>query len=457
MPYHCAKAVCATFCHEISGALIPIFGPDFPALCKPVDTPGYSSMAIDSTIVTRSTREAETFRRLCSKTVSPGLQPRGDGGGDIIKRDRRVFRSDYDDDDEHGRHHPRHRPRKAYITTPESEDSPYTTDTERETSPPRIDNAIIGRPHQLPRFVPSPIPQPIAPLRQIHANNIRKNSGWTPANASYPPDPIYPRTEHHISGPDPRLSVIPRTATMIAHHLPKVPHQTGNTPRQTPRSHPYPVGYPFSHSHFHIEPRRHHHHHHRQHPGISHRHTSAAAAPSDPPGLISQRVLPPSPHSRPAATAEYPQHPVSAPASSSQDQEPYYYYATNERSQELAVDPHSPRDTGEPDRGAGAVERVATEPATPEATTVDRDAALLLNFSARSRAFRQDSSEARGMEEAAGGPGDAAAAKGRRTGVGVGDEGGGQNARYRGADAAVFKTGGENVVPRVKRPRIRSI
>lgn len=63
MPYSCAKAVCATFCYKIAGALIPIFGPSFPALCAPPDSPDYGRMTIDPSIIASATREAEVNRR----------------------------------------------------------------------------------------------------------------------------------------------------------------------------------------------------------------------------------------------------------------------------------------------------------------------------------------------------------------------------------------------------------
>lgn len=39
MPYRCAKAVCATFCYHIAGALIPLFGESFPSECIPPTLP----------------------------------------------------------------------------------------------------------------------------------------------------------------------------------------------------------------------------------------------------------------------------------------------------------------------------------------------------------------------------------------------------------------------------------
>lgn len=64
MPFNCAKAVCATFCASIAGALIPIFGPDFPGHCVSPDAPGHGRMAIDPAIIAEAAREADIFRRM---------------------------------------------------------------------------------------------------------------------------------------------------------------------------------------------------------------------------------------------------------------------------------------------------------------------------------------------------------------------------------------------------------
>lgn len=64
MPHACAKAVCATFCAPIAGALIPIFGPDFPSQCISPDAPEHGRMAIDQAIVAESGREAEMYRHV---------------------------------------------------------------------------------------------------------------------------------------------------------------------------------------------------------------------------------------------------------------------------------------------------------------------------------------------------------------------------------------------------------
>lgn len=63
MPYSCALAVCATFCSNIAGALIPIFGPDFPARCIAPEAPEFSRMIIDRSLVVAATDQAEAFRQ----------------------------------------------------------------------------------------------------------------------------------------------------------------------------------------------------------------------------------------------------------------------------------------------------------------------------------------------------------------------------------------------------------
>lgn len=69
MPYRCAKAICATFCYSIAGALIPIFGPAFPSECTPPSSVHYKEMIISQQIVIEATKEAEYFRRVHSKKI----------------------------------------------------------------------------------------------------------------------------------------------------------------------------------------------------------------------------------------------------------------------------------------------------------------------------------------------------------------------------------------------------
>ncbi|KAI8954087.1 hypothetical protein F4801DRAFT_45797 [Xylaria longipes] len=276
MPYQCAKAVCATFCHNISGAMIPIFGPDFPALCTQVDAPEYSRMVIDPAIVIRSTRESEYYRHLYSNAASGNVSP---------KRDRRVFRSPYGDN---SRHRPQYRIRKTYISTPGSENSPYTTDTDGETSPvtDRTDLACDPPHPQLPRFPHSPIPSMLTPLRPSHASS--GSSSWTPVNVPHPPSHLRPQAEHQISGPSPWLSAIPRFTTTA--HLQASTYPSANV-QKPPRSQPYPAAPSFSQSHSQTH-----------HPRTAHR---QLPSPSDASPHLSQRILDQHPRAkRPAAQIE---------------------------------------------------------------------------------------------------------------------------------------------------------
>ncbi|KAK1778562.1 hypothetical protein QBC45DRAFT_328007 [Copromyces sp. CBS 386.78] len=59
MPYACAKAVCATFCYQIAGALIPLFGPDFPSECISPGEPRYGIMIIKPELITDTMRKSQ--------------------------------------------------------------------------------------------------------------------------------------------------------------------------------------------------------------------------------------------------------------------------------------------------------------------------------------------------------------------------------------------------------------
>ena len=62
MPYACARAICATFCAHISGALIPLFGPSFPSLCVPLESSDYGRHVISSAIIKKAAEEANNLR-----------------------------------------------------------------------------------------------------------------------------------------------------------------------------------------------------------------------------------------------------------------------------------------------------------------------------------------------------------------------------------------------------------
>ncbi|KAI0117275.1 hypothetical protein F4814DRAFT_281892 [Daldinia grandis] len=214
MPYHCAKAVCATFCHNIAGALIPIFGPDFPSHCTPSEAPEYSRMIIDPATVIQSTREAEHFRRLCNNLTASA----SNNGLASPAQDRRpLFRTPYDEV-RHAHNHPyyRRRPIQKALATPSS---PYATDPDSDTSP------IASEPAHRNRYPYSPIQPPPPPPSAVAAPSLRPtSSGWTPANVVSP-------SHYAASGPSPWLSAVPRFTTET--HIPPYPL----SPRT---SHPHP-------------------------------------------------------------------------------------------------------------------------------------------------------------------------------------------------------------------------
>ncbi|CAK7235200.1 hypothetical protein SBRCBS47491_009211 [Sporothrix bragantina] len=75
MPFTCAKAVCATFCYHIAGALIPIFGPDFPSECLPPQSTDFARMVIDQALVIEATRETHIMREIYLRNPDEGVMP----------------------------------------------------------------------------------------------------------------------------------------------------------------------------------------------------------------------------------------------------------------------------------------------------------------------------------------------------------------------------------------------
>lgn len=83
MPYRCARAVCATFCHDIAGALIPLFGPSFPSECTPPDSPCFGEMIIEKQLVLQAATEAKQSHQGCS--VEKGATWDGSAGSPQMK------------------------------------------------------------------------------------------------------------------------------------------------------------------------------------------------------------------------------------------------------------------------------------------------------------------------------------------------------------------------------------
>ncbi|KAF1363385.1 DNA-binding domain of Mlu1-box binding protein MBP1 [Lizonia empirigonia] len=78
MPYQAAREIAATFCWDIRWALTPVFGNDFPQICKPPSHPCFAKFGIDPQIVRFCALETDRFRKegasyqlLLPKTPSP--------------------------------------------------------------------------------------------------------------------------------------------------------------------------------------------------------------------------------------------------------------------------------------------------------------------------------------------------------------------------------------------------
>ncbi|KAJ4294863.1 hypothetical protein N0V88_005100 [Collariella sp. IMI 366227] len=139
MPFSCAKAICATFCHKISGALIPLFGPRFPFECIPENATGYGRMVINPEIVAQARRDATAMFRTS---------------------DHHDYYSDYD--------------QRLLL-------SPYGDDTDVDCNPgpcyarPRFPNVPPLRIPARPPLAPAPVPTPMHSPAKV--NTINKDSG----------------------------------------------------------------------------------------------------------------------------------------------------------------------------------------------------------------------------------------------------------------------------------------
>jgi len=197
MPYSCAFAVCTTFCHHIAGALIPIFGPDFPSACVPPEAPEHGRMVIDQSIISAATQQAEAFKIQYSssgfstisgskaESASPCISPQG------RLSDMQNIRSTLNLG-------PRLRLKKAFGGI----DSPYGTDTDLENG----SETSSGD-----RYLYSPI-TPASVTSMTGGGSV-----WTPRNMPRTAiiEDIHqsPLLRKAAQGPSPWLSAIPRSGT----------------------------------------------------------------------------------------------------------------------------------------------------------------------------------------------------------------------------------------------------
>ncbi|KAK2757564.1 hypothetical protein FQN54_004533 [Arachnomyces sp. PD_36] len=64
VPYEAAKAVAATFCWDIRYVLTPVFGIDFPSLCRPRTDKNFGVMDVSQDIILQATETARRYRLL---------------------------------------------------------------------------------------------------------------------------------------------------------------------------------------------------------------------------------------------------------------------------------------------------------------------------------------------------------------------------------------------------------
>ncbi|KAF9700295.1 hypothetical protein EKO04_001253 [Ascochyta lentis] len=82
MPYQAAREIAATFCWDIRWALTPVFGNDFPQICRPPQHPYFARFVIDPQVVSFCAEETDRFRQegaayqiLVPKASSPVMAP----------------------------------------------------------------------------------------------------------------------------------------------------------------------------------------------------------------------------------------------------------------------------------------------------------------------------------------------------------------------------------------------
>ncbi|KAL2754404.1 hypothetical protein ACRALDRAFT_1081455 [Sodiomyces alcalophilus JCM 7366] len=205
MPYKCAKAVCATFCYEIAGALIPIFGPSFPSRCIPPGAPDFQRMIIDPRIIYEAQREAEIWRRDYHRgTTSGGVGYTSLSVPSPRRSDQRPVRA------------MRETERRLRVDTRMVSLSPYSTDTDADghlSGPDSASSSGSGPPGYAYQYQSGP-----------QLPNHRHGSGWTAVNRTFPPtmvptshQPPNMFRDHHQQGyqqppPNPLLSAVPRFA-----------------------------------------------------------------------------------------------------------------------------------------------------------------------------------------------------------------------------------------------------
>ena len=72
MPYACARAVAATFCHDLRPALVPLFGKEFLDACVPPNDAMFGNFKIDPAIIKACTVETQKWLQRADARFTPG-------------------------------------------------------------------------------------------------------------------------------------------------------------------------------------------------------------------------------------------------------------------------------------------------------------------------------------------------------------------------------------------------
>lgn len=245
MPYNCAFAVCATFCANIAGALIPIFGPAFPSECVPANSPLCGRMVIDQSIIIRSTEDALAFRIGASScptsnpsssnshalTPSPSLK----SSQTANSMSSRSTLTNYSLMHEHARKRLKPKCRRApcgesvdtdseastsyyhldrtQFSNPPTPITPYTLSPASSASGYTSSGWTVANSHPQARFAQHNQSDLTANANIAGRNHEmqRQSPDWRPAGSRYPPTPTYVATPNPSPVASPWLSAIPRT------------------------------------------------------------------------------------------------------------------------------------------------------------------------------------------------------------------------------------------------------
>lgn len=210
MPYSCALEVCATFCDEISGALIPLFGPTFPSRCASRNNPSFPRMIIDDSIIAAGIADAKEFRAQYSSSTS-SVQASPTPSFATPPTPRSNPRSHADDQSPY-------RSRRTGLKRTFANGSLYNTGTDTDND---------SKTSSSDRYIHSPFTP-----TSVASSCIPKMTIWTPTNGNRASDlsatistigtplPDGPHRYSHKAvlscGPSPWLSAIPRSSRAIA-------------------------------------------------------------------------------------------------------------------------------------------------------------------------------------------------------------------------------------------------